>query len=127
MSTRIFDSLNALLNQALTSSNALQHGRCARAIRNALPRATRRARLPGLDALRGIAALCVVVAHFVPDPRWSLLPALRAFQEIFSGSLAVAYFFTLSAFLLTYLGVREYDRTGTISLSRFFVRRICRI
>ncbi|MTD91182.1 acyltransferase family protein [Corynebacterium aurimucosum] len=77
----------------------------------------RRARLrpvPGLDGLRGLAVLAVVIYHFFGD----LLPG---------GYLGVDMFFVLSGFLITSLLVREFAVTGRISLTDFWIRRFRRI
>src|SRR5262245_27542843 len=44
-----------------------------------------------------------------------------------SGDGGVIIFFALSGFLITHLLKREYDRTGTISIPNFYLRRILRI
>ncbi len=77
----------------------------------------RRARLrhvPGLDGLRGLAVLAVVLYHFFGD----LVPG---------GYLGVDMFFVLSGFLITSLLVREYNVTGRINLKDFWIRRFRRI
>ncbi|QQU94322.1 acyltransferase family protein [Corynebacterium aurimucosum] len=77
----------------------------------------RRARLrqiPGLDGLRGLAVLAVVIYHFFGD----ILPG---------GYLGVDMFFVLSGFLITSLLVREFNATGRISLKDFWLRRFRRI
>lgn len=77
----------------------------------------RRARLrqvPGLDGLRGLAVLAVVIYHFFGD----ILPG---------GYLGVDMFFVLSGFLITSLLVREFNTTGRISLKDFWLRRFRRI
>jgi peptidoglycan/LPS O-acetylase OafA/YrhL len=84
-------------------------------------------RLPGLDGLRGIAAILVVLGHHNADAGWTFWPVLHFVQYYLSASLAVALFFSLSSFLLTYLLVKEYDQNGSISFRGFFVRRILRI
>jgi peptidoglycan/LPS O-acetylase OafA/YrhL len=45
----------------------------------------------------------------------------------FTGNYAVICFFVLSGFLITYLLLVEYDRTGHIALRRFYLRRALRI
>ena len=68
----------------------------------------------GLDGLRGLAVIAVVLYHFFP----SLLPG---------GYLGVDLFFVLSGFLITSLLVREFQTSGGISLKDFWVRRFRRI
>ena len=68
----------------------------------------------GLDGLRGLAVIAVVLYHFFP----SLLPG---------GYLGVDLFFVLSGFLITSLLVREFRTSGRISLKDFWVRRFRRI
>lgn len=78
-----------------------------------LGRLTKSSHIPALDALRGSAAWLVVVGHTFGPP--SL------------GRMAVAVFFVLSGFLITWLLVRESDASGAISLRNFYIRRTLRI
>jgi peptidoglycan/LPS O-acetylase OafA/YrhL len=73
-------------------------------------------RFPGLDGLRALAATMVIFFHF-GGPNWTWL----------SGWVGVYIFFVLSGFLITTLLLREQDRTGRISLSNFYIRRVFRI
>lgn len=73
-------------------------------------------RFPGLDGLRALAATMVIFFHF-GGPKWTWL----------SGWVGVYIFFVLSGFLITTLLLREQDRTGRISLSNFYLRRVFRI
>ena len=66
-------------------------------------------RLPALDGLRAIAVFTVIVYHF-------------GFESV-PGDLGVSAFFVLSGFLITWLLLKEYDRTGSISIRRFYMRR----
>jgi len=69
--------------------------------------------LAGLDSLRAIAALLVVISHFgIP---------------FVSGGAGVLMFFVLSGFLITWLLLRENDEIGTVSLRNFYMRRSLRI
>lgn len=72
-----------------------------------------RPHLPGLDGLRAVAAFLVVFYHLG-------LPAI-------SGGLGVLIFFVLSGFLITWLLLEESEKSGTISLRAFYVRRALRI
>ena len=71
------------------------------------------ARLSGLDGLRAVAVLLVVVYH--------LFPALPA------GFLGVDVFFVISGFLITALLLRERDEHGRIGLLDFWRRRARRL
>ncbi|WP_177328783.1 acyltransferase family protein [Amycolatopsis australiensis] len=73
-------------------------------------------RFPGLDGLRALAATMVIFFHF-GGTHWTWL----------SGWVGVYIFFVLSGFLITTLLLREQDRTGGISLSNFYIRRVFRI
>ncbi len=68
-----------------------------------------------LDGLRALAIAMVVWNH----------SGTGAYK--FGWGLGVKLFFTISGFLITTLLLRERDRTGTISLRNFYVRRILRI
>jgi peptidoglycan/LPS O-acetylase OafA/YrhL len=71
-------------------------------------------RLPGLDGLRAVAVLGVVLYHLgVP---W--LPG---------GLLGVDVFFVLSGFLITTLVVEEIERTGRVNLRAFYLSRARRL
>lgn len=72
-------------------------------------------RLAGLDGLRGIAVLLVVLSHI----GW---PGFGP-----TGSTGVTVFFTLSGFLITALLLEEHDRKGRIDLGAFWVRRGLRL
>jgi peptidoglycan/LPS O-acetylase OafA/YrhL len=80
-----------------------------------------------LDGLRGLACLSVVLAHYaVPGPFWT-----RQLREevlnVSAANLGVVFFYTLSAFLLTYIGVHEYATKGSFSVRHFYIRRCFRI
>ena len=81
--------------------------------RPAQPAAKRR-HIPGLDGVRGIAVVAVLLYHFWPH----LFPG---------GFMGVDMFFVLSGYLITFLLVREYRKTGRISLKQFWLRRARRI
>lgn len=68
-----------------------------------------------LDGLRALAIAMVVWNH----------SGTGAYK--FGWGLGVKLFFTISGFLITTLLLRERDRTGTISLRNFYVRRVLRI
>ncbi len=83
------------------------------------PRATlnsakpRQGYIPALNGLRAVAVLLVILdhygLHFLPGP------------------MGVTIFFVLSGFLITHLLIKENLRYGSVSLKRFYVRRMLRI
>lgn len=73
-----------------------------------------RGRHRGLDGLRGLAVLAVVLYHFAPD----LVPG---------GFLGVDVFFVLSGFLITTLLLEELERHRSVSLRNFWTRRARRL
>lgn len=78
-------------------------------------------RIPSLDGLRAISITLVVLSHWVT---WDRVPPLLLESY---GKLGVHVFFILSGYLITNLLLREYDRTSTINLRDFYVRRAFRI
>ena len=71
--------------------------------------------VPELDGLRGVAIIAVIIHHH-------LTPFSLA-----GGFLGVDLFFVLSGFLITSLLLTEFDRTKTISLRKFYMRRVLRL
>src|SRR5580698_7268404 len=83
---------------------------------------------PGLNALRFIAACFVLISHaYQTSVKVGFVDEVRSSVIFDRGAAAVDFFFTLSGFLITYLLLQERAATGTISLSHFYLRRICRI
>ena len=72
-----------------------------------------------LDGLRAVAILAVLWHHSARPAPGALL-ATRGF-------LGVDLFFVISGFLITTLLLRERQRSGAISLRRFYLRRFLRI
>ena len=70
--------------------------------------------VPSLDGLRACAFLLVFVAH-------------SGLDKIVPGGFGVTVFFFLSGYLITSLLRLEYEKTGTISLRNFYLRRSIRI
>lgn len=73
---------------------------------------------PSLDGLRCVSILAVMAFHAFGVESGRLLA---------KGYLGVSLFFTISGFLITTLLLREHAVTGTISLRRFYLRRVLRI
>jgi peptidoglycan/LPS O-acetylase OafA/YrhL len=80
-------------------------------IRRGLDQALSAPRVPMLDGLRALAIVLVVVTHFGLGVPLAL----------------VSVFFVLSGFVITWLLLKEYESTGSISLSGFYARRAVRI
>src|SRR5258708_104866 len=86
--------------------------------------------LPELDGLRCLAALSVAVVHFTPvtAPANSLPMVLRNYGQQFSiANLSVAFFYGLSAFLLTYIELKRRQAGRSMNVRRFYLRRTLRI
>lgn len=97
-------------------------------------------RMPLIDGVRALSILYVLVFHgliamvvlvskdkrevlfqqFVQDTPWY-------FQWVLMGDRGVDSFFVISGFLIGQLLFREFNRTGTINLKRFFMRRWLRL
>lgn len=71
-------------------------------------------RIPGLDGIRALAIIGVLVFHFTP----TVLPG---------GFLGVDVFFVVSGFLITTLLTRELTSRGRLDLPRFWLRRARRL
>jgi peptidoglycan/LPS O-acetylase OafA/YrhL len=69
---------------------------------------------PGLDGVRGLAILLVVLYHF-------------SMETFGGGFIGVDLFFVLSGFLITTLLLEEWQETGSISLHAFYARRALRL
>jgi peptidoglycan/LPS O-acetylase OafA/YrhL len=82
---------------------------------------------PGLNALRFFAASLVVVHHAETIRLKFNLPNLQRFSFFQNGMLAVSFFFVLSGFLITFLLISEIERTQTVSIRNFYLRRVLRI
>ena len=74
--------------------------------------------LKGLDGIRAIAALGVFVFHMNENLH---LPTTML------GPSGVTIFFALSGFLITFLMLKEIDKTNTVNIGSFYVRRCLRI
>ncbi|MFD3621373.1 acyltransferase family protein [Streptomyces sp. NPDC058676] len=103
-------SLGVRAAPPLVPSPAERHRRGGRGF----PSALRGGRVAGLDGLRTVAVLLVIVYHVEPD----VVPG---------GSVGVDVFFTLSGFVITRLLVAEYARTGRVGLGSFYRRRWLRL
>ncbi|WP_198355502.1 acyltransferase family protein [Sphingomonas sp. MA1305] len=71
-------------------------------------------RIPGIDGLRALAILIVMVSH-------------AGLGRFIPGGFGVTIFFFLSGYLITTLLRIEYGRNGRINLPAFYMRRVLRI
>jgi len=84
--------------------------------------------LKGLDPLRFLAALFVIISHGAISLNKLGVNSHLVTLEVFNkGGAAVEFFFTLSGFLITYLLIKEFESSGNISIKQFYKRRILRI
>jgi len=70
--------------------------------------------LPGLDGMRALAVVAVMIYHANPD--W-----------LKGGFLGVEVFFVISGYLITLLLISERARTSTVNITSFWVRRARRL
>ena len=88
---------------------------------------------PELDALRFLAFLAVFLHHTLPSFELSRhggrLVSILWLENLLrdAGSSGVCLFFLLSAYLITELLEKERERTGTVNVRSFYLRRILRI
>jgi peptidoglycan/LPS O-acetylase OafA/YrhL len=81
--------------------------------------------LRGLNGLRAIAAIAVVISH-------TFSPTFGDFGVKFQLKIpftqfGVTMFFVISGFLITYLLINEQKSTQNIAIKKFYIRRILRI
>jgi peptidoglycan/LPS O-acetylase OafA/YrhL len=77
-------------------------------------------RIPSLDGLRAISIAMVIAAH---SAYGGLAPLF--FRPY--GKIGVRVFFVISGYLITAILLKEHDRTSTIGLRNFYLRRAYRI
>ncbi len=74
--------------------------------------------IPSLFGLRGMAALAVVIFHYSEQ---------RGILALFPGPFAVTLFFELSGLLITWLLLKEIEKTGRLNFRQFYTRRALRL
>ena len=79
-----------------------------------MPRGVRLPRMPGLDGLRALAVVAVLLYH-------------AGLATVPGGFLGVEVFFVISGYLITALLVTEWHRRGRIDLAAFWMRRARRL
>ena len=84
-----------------------------------------------IDALRGVAILCVLVLHFalaygLKNSPLEVLPAWLL-RTAYQGNFGVTMFFTISGHLITSMSLRRCGALAHIELRPFYVYRFARI
>ncbi|MBX3103196.1 MAG: acyltransferase [Bacteroidetes bacterium] len=84
--------------------------------------------LKGLNGIRAIAAIIVMIGHIEIHKRSENFFKLvnLDYTGLFA-RYAVDIFFVLSGFLITFLLINEKEKTGTIHIKNFLIRRALRI
>ena len=81
-----------------------------------------------LNGLRFIAAFLVIIHHIEQFKNLWNIPNFYYKSSIKSlGDVGVTVFFVLSGFLITYILLKEKQKTGTINIISFYIKRILRI
>ena len=82
-----------------------------------------REHLDYLDSVRGIAAIMVMVSHFI---NWKFEGSMKAKVAalVFSGSDTVSFFFVLSGFVLSY---KYLVRGASLDIRNFYISRVFRL
>ncbi|HZT02823.1 MAG TPA: acyltransferase [Steroidobacteraceae bacterium] len=98
-----------------------------------VPRGAASSRLAGVDVLRGLCVLLVVLHHinlrFLLNhfPVQHALPATLQQVLFWSGYYAVVAFFVVSGFLITGLSLRRWGSLGCVQIGSFYRMRFARI
>lgn len=91
--------------------------------------------LTGLNGIRALAAIGVMVSHINLSLKFFEIETVGLFglkenggQSYWQlGAYGVTMFFALSGFLITFLLLKEIEKSNTIDIKKFYVRRILRI
>lgn len=83
-------------------------------------------RIPSLDGFRAISIFLVIFCHVILLGPIYIKPS-TFFLPSQVGILGVRIFFVISGFLITYLLLKERERTGKTNLKSFYIRRALRI
>lgn len=81
--------------------------------------------LYGLNTLRFMAAFFIIAMHIHNNQTIMNLPRLPEMAFLYKG--AVSFFFTLSGFLITYIRIKEFEKSGDINIRKFLSNRFMRL
>lgn len=81
----------------------------------------------GLNTLRFLAAVLVVIHHGESMKVKNGIASLGDLSLLHQGHYAVTFFFVLSGFLMTFFLLKERNRTNDIDVRKFYRKRILRI
>lgn len=90
-------------------------------------------RLDGVDVLRGLSVLLVVLHHIHLRFKFNKFPVNEVLPEtlnqvlFWSGYYAVIAFFVISGFLISSLSIRRWNALGSVDAFRFYGMRMARI
>lgn len=82
-------------------------------------------RIPSLDGFRAVSILMVLYGHLSGTRGFPPLETNRWVGDL--AHLGVIIFFVISGFLITSLLMSEREKTGSVSLKKFYLRRVLRI
>jgi len=92
------------------------------------PSSQSRSYIAQFDALRFFAALLTALFHGQVFKFFFKAPDITdGYLQSQLGSHCVTFFFVLSGFLITWLLFREQDKTGSVDVKAFYLRRVFRI
>jgi peptidoglycan/LPS O-acetylase OafA/YrhL len=80
-----------------------------------------------VDALRGFAALSVLVYHVIEHTKWSDYPTSGPLVWFRTGFMGVNLFFVISGFVVAWNAFNLYKRNWGKFVRAFAIRRLCRI
>lgn len=90
-------------------------------------------RIDGIDLLRGLSILFVLMNHinmrllFAKVPYTKGLPAQLVYSLVWNGQFGVQIFFVVSGFLITSTSIRRWKNLGKLSVRDFYLLRFARI